>query len=685
MVIQKPSACSGVLVRALCSLAVAVVSGCREAPIPTLAQAFQVRGDSAARARAFMRVAIDGRRSEAARAALLWGLFACDARAPVAALTGFNIANPGAGRARIAARRLEDALSASHSPAAAWAAAASAPWLSADERVRLRLRGAEALVSQGEAAGAVGLLPDLSALRRDDLARALVVTARSGGPASEAALRRIAVEFPQRIADAAAGLSAARFEPSFTTEEWAAQAQAWLEAGQPLAALRSAGRAQSAGYLIAARASLRLHRSAAARAWAARGGERCGVCWVERADAERQLAWSGAPRDRPRSFGEMLHAALRATGILATGDPERARAELLEAEALVELGRFEDAVPHLEGDAVASLPRFEWVCRRLAMLGARAAGDGPERAVELARSTRGRRVATFWVASERARRGDRSGLEALAMGGLPDLPAEWAAQALGRAGVPVALSDERLARPPAPSWSADLMTAGRVADVVLGWRAELESSGGPSPGWLGLVQLAEMPPLEAISLLVRAEPRLLSGPWQGLPRELLERYLPLPWRDEVESAARRGGVPPWLLAGLVRQESAWSPRARSARGAVGLAQVLPEVAAEAARATPGLAPTGDLHDPGRNLTLGAMLLAHWRRDFAGSWAAALASYNGGEKRAREAWEAAGRRDGPGFVESLEVPETWDYVHRVVVLAEGYRILYWPEGKAYPWM
>jgi soluble lytic murein transglycosylase-like protein len=78
------------------------------------------------------------------------------------------------------------------------------------------------------------------------------------------------------------------------------------------------------------------------------------------------------------------------------------------------------------------------------------------------------------------------------------------------------------------------------------------------------------------------------------------------------------------------------------------------------------------------------LLARWRASFSGSWTAALASYDAGEKRVREVWEAASRDDGPTFVEALEIPETWDYVHRVVLLAEGYRILYWPEGKAYPW-
>jgi soluble lytic murein transglycosylase-like protein len=112
--------------------------------------------------------------------------------------------------------------------------------------------------------------------------------------------------------------------------------------------------------------------------------------------------------------------------------------------------------------------------------------------------------------------------------------------------------------------------------------------------------------------------------------------------------------------------------------------VIPESGAEVARGLPGFSRSGDILEPARNLTLGAALLARWRRAFNGSWTAALATYNAGEKRVREVWQTNGRHDGPEFVESLEIPETWDYVHRVVVLAEGYRILYWPEGRAYPW-
>jgi soluble lytic murein transglycosylase len=379
----------------------------------------------------------------------------------------------------------------------------------------------------------------------------------------------------------------------------------------------------------------------------------------------------------------MLRAAQRARPLSPGESPQAGRAELLIGEALVETGRFAEALPHLGVAGAQEQPRWEWVVRRMVMLQARHKGQ-TGLLPDLARTTRGRRVAEYWRARALARRGDRSALTTLSGSGFPDLPAQWASRDLGGAGVVVVPSVEAPVSPPPPAWAADLLAAGRVADVVLAWRLELEAGGGNGSGWLGLLALAEMPPLESVSLLVRGEPRLLSGPWQGVPRQLLERYLSLPWRVELETAARRTGVPPWLLAGLARQESAWNPQARSAAGALGLAQVLPDSAAEVSRELPGFSRTGDILDPTRNLTLGGALLARWRRSYNGSWTAALATYNAGEKRVRAVWDANGRHDGPEFVESIEIPETWDFVHRVVVLAEGYRILYWPEGRAYPW-
>ena len=680
---RTPSECRRIWLRAAVSLFLPVLLSCRAAPGPTLAQAFLTKGDSAARAKAFMRVAVAGRTSERARAALLWGLYACDARSPVGGLAAFAVARPQGALARLAARRVEDALEVSRSPVITWSAAIAAPWLSGADRIRLRLLGAEILAARGEAAAGAGLLPALAELGHDDLGRALAVIALAGGSEGPTAEHRLAVEFPQVFTEAFSERALEQVEAGFGTKEWADHAGAWLDAGEPQSALRAAGRAGRYGLVVGARAALRLRRPGVALTWAARGGEACAECWVERAEAHRQVAWSSPDGARGGAFGEMLRAARRARQLSPGEGPQTGRVELLIGEALVETGRFADALPHLGVAGAQEQPRWEWVVRRMAMLQARQKG-GATLPPDLARTNRGRRIMEYWRARVLARRGDRSALTKLSGSGFPDLPAQWASRDLGGFGVVVVPSVEAPASPPPPGWAADLLTAGRVADAVLAWRVELEAGGGNGAGWLGLVALAEMPPLDSVSLLVRGEPRLLSGPWQGVPRGLLERYLPLPWRVELDTAARRTGVPPWVLAGLVRQESAWNPWARSTAGAVGLAQVLPDSGAEVSRELPGFSRTGDIFDPGRNLTLGGALLARWRRSFNGSWTAALATYNAGEKRVRAVWDANGRHDGPEFVESLEIPETWDYVHRVVVFAEGYRILYWPEGRAYPW-
>jgi soluble lytic murein transglycosylase-like protein len=652
--------------------------------VPTLSGAFAVRGSAATRAKAFMRVALEGERSERARAAMLWGLYACDARAPQAALAAFRHAHLRGGEAHVAARRIGDALQISLSPASLWAAAADAPWVLARDRVRLKLDGAEAVARTADGAAAAQLVPALDELSHDDLGRALEVLASAPAPSAKSATRRLAVEFPRTFAERFPDSAMRELTKTFSPTEWAAQAQAWLDAGEPAAALRAAAHGGAAAGAAGARAALRLHRSRTALAWAAKGGERCAECWVERAEAYRQLAWGGSRGQRRTAFSEMLAAAQHAWRLAAGQRASAGRAEVLLAEALTELGRFSEALPHLADPQARTQPRWDWVARRFVMLLAHAK-RGARLPADLASTTRCRRLASYWRARVAERDGDRSGLQALADSGFPDLAAQWAAEALGQRGVRVAPSEQPPPAPHPPAWAADLLTAGRVADVVVAWRWDLDVAGTTGPEWLGLVAIADMPPSDAIGLLIRGDPRLLSGPWQGVPRKLLESYLPLPWRRQLEAAAQRSRVPPWVLAGLVRQESGWNPGAVSPAGARGLTQLLPEVARELARALPGVSPHGDLFDPGRNLTLGAALLARWRAGFAGSWTAALATYNAGEKRVREVWDANGRRDGPEFVESLEIPETWDYVHRVVLLAEGYRILYWPGGRAYPWM
>ncbi|WP_172295184.1 lytic transglycosylase domain-containing protein [Pseudoruegeria sp. HB172150] len=92
-----------------------------------------------------------------------------------------------------------------------------------------------------------------------------------------------------------------------------------------------------------------------------------------------------------------------------------------------------------------------------------------------------------------------------------------------------------------------------------------------------------------------------------------------PYLDMARNAARKHGVPEDLFLRLVQQESGWQPKAKSHKGAFGLAQLMPETAR-----TLGV----DAADPAENLEGGARYLKAQYMRF-GSWRLALAAYNAG--------------------------------------------------------
>ena len=87
----------------------------------------------------------------------------------------------------------------------------------------------------------------------------------------------------------------------------------------------------------------------------------------------------------------------------------------------------------------------------------------------------------------------------------------------------------------------------------------------------------------------------------------------------ARSAAQRHQIPEDLFLRLVQQESGWNPSARSHKGALGLAQLMPQTAREL-----GVNPL----DVTQNLEGGARYLKA-QYDKFGDWRLALAAYNAG--------------------------------------------------------
>jgi len=168
----------------------------------------------------------------------------------------------------------------------------------------------------------------------------------------------------------------------------------------------------------------------------------------------------------------------------------------------------------------------------------------------------------------------------------------------------------------------------------------------------------------------------LALPFDHAPRRYWEALFPLPWRHDIETNARLRNLDPFLVAGLIRQESEFNPSAQSGANAYGLMQVRPGTGREAAR--PAGVPkfsTRMLTQPAVNVKLGAYILRDMLDDHDGRIEETLAAYNAGPARAADWRTWAEFREPAEFIETIPFTETRDYVQAVLRNAEMYRRLY----------
>ncbi|WP_242344671.1 lytic transglycosylase domain-containing protein [Anaeromyxobacter terrae] len=125
------------------------------------------------------------------------------------------------------------------------------------------------------------------------------------------------------------------------------------------------------------------------------------------------------------------------------------------------------------------------------------------------------------------------------------------------------------------------------------------------------------------------------------------------WRAHVASAAARYALPEALLLAVMSVESNFDHRAVSEKGAMGLMQLMPGTAKDMY--------VSDAWDPSQNIDGGARYLRILANQYQGDLVKTLAAYNAGPEAVRRAGG-----DVPN------IPETREYVRKVVALYEAYK-------------
>ncbi|HEX7091148.1 MAG TPA: transglycosylase SLT domain-containing protein [Longimicrobiales bacterium] len=170
--------------------------------------------------------------------------------------------------------------------------------------------------------------------------------------------------------------------------------------------------------------------------------------------------------------------------------------------------------------------------------------------------------------------------------------------------------------------------------------------------------------------------------WEIYEREgawnlrLLRIIYPFPYRDMIVAEAAERGLDPFLVAGLIRQESMFNPAIASPAGAIGLMQIMPATGRALARRTDlGRFDAGLLERPEVNLHLGTAYFADLIERFGNRLTAALAAYNAGPHRVSRWRDFPEYEDEELFAERIPYAETRQYVKVVQQNARIYAALY----------
>ena len=303
----------------------------------------------------------------------------------------------------------------------------------------------------------------------------------------------------------------------------------------------------------------------------------------------------------------------------------------------------------------------------------------------LADFPRGRRwqEAAYWAAWARLRLGDRelaAGHVALVTRGDPlSYYAFLGAELLGADYGPELAPDPPFDESSVfwmyePLREAALLRRAGMNSAAADIAARLLERAESSPG--ALLRLAEGLIAEGMYIEgIRVGGRAQSAGYPRSPRLVRAAY-PLPYRDLIFDEAARHEVDPFLMAALMRQESAFDAEIVSSAGAVGLMQVMPATGRELARrGGPQPFSATALRVADVNLRLGSRYLAQMLGRYDGQLPLVLSAYNAGPSRANRWRRLPEASDLQRFTERIPFFETRNYVKSVERNLRIYRWLY----------
>ncbi|MCA1592137.1 MAG: transglycosylase SLT domain-containing protein [Acidobacteria bacterium] len=189
--------------------------------------------------------------------------------------------------------------------------------------------------------------------------------------------------------------------------------------------------------------------------------------------------------------------------------------------------------------------------------------------------------------------------------------------------------------------------------------------------------------LQAFNVLRKSYPDYSQMEPEELTREEWDVFYPLGYWNTITLESRAKSLDPYTVAGLIRQESVFNPRAVSGANAYGLMQLLPGTARLTAK-TAGVESAisnESLFDPVINIKLGTTYLRS-NLDKFGRIEYVAAAYNAGPGRAVQ-WRATLPLQIDEWVEAIPFRETRGYVQGVVRNTLQYRRLYDEQGRFRP--